>query len=491
MFHAGWVPPCRREDNGADRGTQTVPSLMPRRLLRAALAAVLLCTLSGGSSAAPPRQLAVDVLVVGGTPAGIAAAAGAARAGARVHLVEGRPKLGGPITWAWLTTFDMNLSPEGVQLTRGVFADYYKLLGLSFDLGEAITKLTRAVYREVLVNVTENAPLIRPLMDGRRVVGAEFEDRAFDRMLVVRAKVVIDATDDADLAAAAGAEYMMGRDGPRGERWMQPATLIFHVEGVDWDALTRVIMDRRGADAAHWGVNGKAAWGFWEEMRSYRPSQPDAGVLGLNMALQHDGSILINTLQIFGVDGTSQASLDQGMAKAQRELPRLIGFLRETIPGYANVRLIDSAPALYVRETRHVDGFYTMTVRDILLRRQFADRVAVASYPIDIHPYRPDWTNPYASVRHVYTIPFRALVPKGIGGLLVASRAFSATSEAAGSARVIPTTMALGHAAGIAAAICAKEGCLPETIVRSASLMRRLQQILIAQGAYLGPGPTP
>jgi hypothetical protein len=460
------------------------------RLRRAALLAVLLLAVPGGLRAAPPpRHITVDVLVVGGTPAGIAAAAGAARAGARVHLVEGRPKLGGPITWAWLTTFDMNLSPDGLHLTRGVFADYYKLLGLSFDLEEAIHKLTWAVYREVLVNVTENAPLIRPLMEGSRIVGAEFEDKAFDRLLTVRAKIVIDATDDADLAAAAGARVVMGREGPRGERWMQPVTLIFRVEGANWDAITRVLMQHRTADPARWGVNGKAGWGFWEEMREYRPSQPDTGVLGLNLALQHDGSILINNLQVFGIDGTNQTSLVAGMTKAQRELPRLVGFLRETIPGFENARLAATAPALYVRETRHIDGFYTMTVRDILLRRQFEDRIAVASYPIDIHPYRPDWSNPYAPVRHVYSIPFRSLVPKGVAGLLVASRSFSATSEAAGSARVIPTTMGMGHAAGVAAAICAKDGCLPETIIRTPALMRRLQQVLVAQGAYLGPGP--
>lgn len=448
-------------------------------------------TTGAGLAAAPPRTITVDVLVVGGTPAGMAAAAGAARAGARVQVVESRSRVGGPITWAWLTTFDMNLSPEGIQLTRGVFSDYYRLLGLSFDLEEATYKLKWAVYRELLVNVTENAPLVRPLLQGARVIGAEFEDRGFDRSLIVQAKVTIDATDDADFATAAGVPHVLGRDGPDGQRWMQPATLIFRLSGVSWDELTSAIMARRNDDRVLWGANGKAAWGFWEAMRAYKPTQPDAGVLGLNLALQRDGSVLVNTLQIFRVDGTTPASLAEGMAKAKRELPPLVQFMRATIPGMAQAQLVDHAPELYVRETRHVAGAQTLTGADILRRRVFWDRIAVASYPIDIHPYTPTWTSPHPPMRYVYTIPLKTLIPSTGDGLLVASRAFSATSEAAGSARVIPTTMALGQAAGVAAAICAKEGCTPANLARTPALVKKVQQALLTQGAYLGPSPLP
>jgi hypothetical protein len=435
--------------------------------------------------------LTVDVLVIGGTPAGMAAAAGAARAGARVHVVEARSKVGGPITWAWLTTFDMNLSNDGLHLTRGVFSDYYRLLGLSFDLDEAIDKLKWAVYRELLVNVTENAPLVRPLLDGARVIGAEFHDRGFDRPLVVQAKVTIDATDDADVAAAAGVPYVLGREGQDGQRWMQPATLIFRLSGVNWEELTAAILAHRNGDRVLWGVNGKAAWGFWEAMRAYKPTQPDTGVLGLNLALQRDGSVLINTLQIFRVDGTVAASLADGMAKAKRELPHLVQFMRTAIPGLSQAQLADHAPELYVRETRHIEGAQTLTADDILRRRVFWDRIAVASYPIDIHPYTPSWTSPHPPVRHVYTIPIKTLIPRAGDGLLVASRAFSATSEAAGSARVIPTTMALGQAAGVAAAVCAKDGCTPQDLTRTPALVRKVQQILLSQGAYLGPALQP
>jgi hypothetical protein len=444
-----------------------------------------------GLADAPPRIITVDVLVVGGTPAGIAAAAGAARAGARVHIVESRPKLGGVITWAWLTTFDMNLSPDGVQLTRGVFSDYYRLLGLSFDLEQAAPKLTWAVYREPLVNVTEDAPLVRPLLNGDRITGAEFEDRAFNRPLTVRAKLTIDATDDADLATVAGVPYVLGREGPDGGRWMQPATLIFRLARVSWDELTAAIMAEQSGDHVLRGVNGKAAWGFSDAMRSYKPAQPATGVLGLNMALQNDGSVLVNTLQIFQVDGTVPASLDDAMVRAERELPHLVQFLRVTIPGMSEAELVDHAPELYLRETRHVEGLQVLTVNDILFGTVFPDRIAVASYPIDIHPYQPEWTNPYAPVRHVYTIPLKTLVPRNVNALLVASRAFSATSEAAGSARVIPTTMALGQAAGVAAAICAKADCTLAELARTPALVRRVQDALVTQGAYLGPGPLP
>ena len=443
--------------------------------------------------AAPPRVLAVDVLVVGATPAGIAAAAAAARTGARVHLVEPLPKMGGVITWAWLTTWDMNLTPEGSHLTRGIFWEYYQALGLSFDLEEAINKLTWHVYRERLVGSTTNAPLSKVLIENGRIVGAEFDDRDWQRTLTVRARQVIDATDDADLATAAGVSFVLGRPGPGGVPWMQAAGLIFRVANVNWQELVADLLKRKGAgaDPAAWGVNGRTAWGSQPMMKRYKPTQPETAVLGLNLALQRDGSVLINSLQIFGVNGVDPASVEQGLAKGRAELPPLVAFLRQEIPGFAQAQLAGHAPMLYVREARHVRGMYALTVEDIFAGRVFPDRMAVASYPIDIHPYVPGWISPYAPVRYVYTIPLRALVPIEVDNLLVASRAFSATSEAAGSARVIPTTMALGQAAGVAAAFCARRGCTPRELARSAALLVEVQRTLRAQGAHIGGDGTP
>jgi hypothetical protein len=124
-------------------------------------------------------------------------------------------------------------------------------------------------------------------------------------------------------------------------------------------------------------------------------------------------------------------------------------------------------------------------VDDVTGGRVFDDRIAVASYPIDIHPYYVGWANPYPPTPRAYTIPFRAIVPQRVDNLLIASRAFSATSEAHGSARVIPTLMSLGQAAGVTAALCAQLGCTPRQVADDAVLLREVQRALIVQGAYL------
>ncbi len=290
----------------------------------------------------------------------------------------------------------------------------------------------------------------------------------------------------------AGASFVIGRPGDRSpERWMQAASLIFRMGEVDWRQITSDIRSRLPAvaDSSSWGVNGNAAWGYPREAARYRPSDPRVVLFPLNLALQDDESVLINALNITGVDGLDAASVDAGMARAVEELPGMAAYLREAIPGFEHAGLLDHAPSLYIRETRHIVGLYTLTVEDIQAGRVFEDRVAVASYPIDLHPYYPGWISPYPRETLEYTLPLRAMVPESVENLVVASRALSATSEAHGSARVVPTVTALGQAAGVAAALCARNGCTPHEMATDPALMRSLQGALIGQGVYLGAKP--
>ena len=163
-------------------------------------------------------------------------------------------------------------------------------------------------------------------------------------------------------------------------------------------------------------------------------------------------------------------------------------FLRARAPGFANAYLVGAAPYLYVRETRHLACLYKMEAEDILEGHDFWDRVAIASYPIDLHPYIPGHMNPYRVSRRVYAIPFRILVPRGVDRLMVVGKPVGATYIAAGSLRVIPTGMAMGEAAGEAAALAVRWGTTPTRMAENAALIARLQHRLVSMGAYL-PSP--
>jgi len=430
---------------------------------------------------APERA---DVLVVGGSPAGIAAAIAAARQGRSVVLVEPRPFLGTVLTGAMLNTFDLNRMRDGRGLVEGIFAEVYRELGLTFDPRFAREFFRRKVASEKGIRLYLGTQVLHPVRKGNAVLGAIVQNRT--RRWMVLAPVTIDATDDGDFAAASGAEYTLGREDSGIDRLMQAATLLFRLGGVDWPAVIRYIREndkpfRRG------GVRLGYAWGYRQVVRGFRSPDPRIAVVDMNLGRQPDGTVWVNALQVFGVDGTSRASRKDAYTRAKRLVPVFATYLKQRAPGFENASLIEVAPELYIRETRHVKGLYVLTADDILRQRVFWDRIAIASYPIDLHPYRAGERSPFAPRRRTYTIPLRSLIVRGIDNLFVASRAFSATYQAAGSARVVPTTMAMGEAAGVAAAVAVEYQVSPHVLIRRQELVGLVQLRLLGSGARIDP----
>jgi hypothetical protein len=187
-----------------------------------------------------------------------------------------------------------------------------------------------------------------------------------------------------------------------------------------------------------------------------------------------------------GLNGLSGPSQAQGHREAVRELPHFIAYLRRAMPGFASAKLARVAPELYIRETRHIHGYYALKVSDIRTEHQFFDRVASASYPLDLHPYHKEDINPFGPRRYIYTLPLRSLVPRKVNNLFIASRSLSATYSAAGSARVIPITMAAGEAAGAAAWLCTKQNITPHDMMRDSKWVKLLQASLRDWGADIG-----
>lgn len=431
-----------------------------------------------------PPGFRADVLVVGGSPAGVAAALAASRQGMVVVLIEPRPFLGTVLTGAMLNMMDLSRLSNGKQLIRGIFYEVYRDIGgVTFDPRRVRDILQAKVEAEPGITLLLGTEIIEPRVEGDRLAGAmvRLPDAS---ATMIRATVTIDATDDGDLAAAAGVPFTYGRQTSGIDRRAMPATLMFRLDGVDWREVVRYAYAHRRERQPSGAFRGYA-WGFSQVMRDYAAEQPGLSAQDLNIGRLPDGTVLINSLQIQDVDGTSRASRLNGYLRAKREVPRLVEYIRENAPGFSRARLVEVAPELYVRETRHFRGLYTLTVRDIASQTHFWDRIGAASYPVDLHQYVKGERYPFRAIRQPYTIPLRALIAVRIDGLFLASRAFSATYQAAGSARVVPTTMAMGEAAGVAAAVSVLRGVSPQDLVERRDLVQEVQRRLVRAGAVI------
>ena len=427
-----------------------------------------------------------DVLVAGGGLGAIAAAVSAARHHLRVTLVAPEPYLGGILTAAMMDQWDFNMVAGGRWVQRGQFEEMYALLGDSFSPDDAKRALaTYAARAGVDVLVGSRVERVASRATGRgRTLDAVAVGDARARLRRFSARCYVDATDDADVAAAAGARYGIGRQDQGRDAKMQAATLIFTIAGLDWPRVLQTY------DMARYGYGhaiGTRAWGYSKIVRAYKPLSPRVAVRDLNLVLHPGGEAAVNSINVFDVDGRSAASVREGRAIAEAEAPRLVRYLAAQLPGFEHARVGRYADALYVRETRHVRGLVILRESDVWERRVPPDTIGLAAYPLDVHPVDAADRQRYAPERRVYGIPLGALLPLGFTNLALASRAISATHVAAGSARILPTTVEEGEALGAACALAQARHTDLVGIDRDPVLLQALRGDLRAHGVLLDP----
>ncbi|OLV16943.1 FAD-dependent oxidoreductase [Deinococcus marmoris] len=414
----------------------------------------------------------VDVLVVGGGPAGMMAALAAARGGMSVLLVEKNGYLGGSLTS--YGTFPMLTfhGPKGQviwgypqelvnELRQGGFSPGHVADGIGYAPSatpfhaEGLKYVSERMLRAAGVQLLYHSLFTEPTLDGTRVTGATLWCR--EGRVVVNAGVVIDASGDAEVAARAGAGYWLGREE---DGLTQPLTTYFRLGNVDLGQVREYM--RRHPEEFHAGSDPDAQFlavsGFFSLWRKYGPANvPRDRLLFFQTSLSAE--VAVNTVRIVGANALTSAGLSAAEVEGREQLHALLTFFRAHVPGFEQAELVAAAASVGIRETRRIVGEYTLTVPDILEQRSFDDAVAQVYYPIDVHAptgqgddfHKYTFTEPYA-------IPFRTLVPRGVQGLLVAGRCISVSHEALGSTRVSPISMALGQAAGTAAALALSRG---------------------------------
>ena len=422
-----------------------------------------------------------DVAVVGGGPAGLAAAVAAARNGASVTLLERYAYLGG-------------LASGGMVLVLDDFTDGLEEItvrGIAQEMVERLEKLGLAVYppasarvldepawrrwarwgaedhysqgrikpivyavafdpdgwkrasndmvEEAGVNLRLHSWYAAPIMEGNAVAGVICQTKT--GLQAVRARTVVDASGDADVAYTAGAPFMEGA---------YMVTTVFRLGNVDTETAERFEVE--------------------QPIESHEVNRTARRILGGSWAMWWlrtpiPGVVWCNCPHMNGYDGLTVESLTAADREGRKRIANLVEYVRGNHPGFEQAAVIDVAPQIGVRQTRLIEGEYVVTKDDVMNRVHFPDSVARG--------------------RGYYT-PYRAMLPQGVDQLLVAGRHYSATPDAQKVSREIPPCMAMGEAAGAAAALSLDQGVSVRE-VDVAAVQRRLRE----QGADPGDIPSP
>ncbi len=419
-----------------------------------------------------------DVVVVGSGSAGSSAAIAAARLGARTLLVDRLPFLGGTST-AVLDTFYAFFTP-GAQARRVVggigweVVERLKRAGMAFERPNTYGAGTGVTYDQEVLKVlwehlAEEAGV--EVLLHTWATGVEQRDGQVSGIRMwnkggassVAAGVLIDASGDADLCAMVGVSYDDARTTPN----LQSLSTIFRVANVDVERATAVPKTELWAM-----MRGAAASGEYRLPR----------LEGSWHRTPHLGVVTVHMTRIPNVDATDPEQLTHAEIEGRRQVREYHRFLRDKVPGFEQSVLVATSPAIGVRESRRVIGDYRLTRDDVLNACRFDDEIALCGAPIEDHTAGPDTRWTYVPQSGVYGIPYRCLLPKGVEGMLVAGRCFSATHDAHASARSMATCMAMGEAAGTAAALAAASGSTPRSVSVDA-LRERLRE----RGVLLNP----
>lgn len=391
-----------------------------------------------------PLAAQAEVVVCGGGPAGLCAAVAAAEEGADVLLLERYGFLGGMATAGLVNPFmeyrtaDPERGGELKTVNAGLFLEIVRRLEESGGWNPEQLAFDPEVMKQVALDLALESRVRLRLHT--LLIGAYAEEGRIRRVAIasksgleaVAGEVFVDCTGDADLCALAGAEFQQGREE---DGLCQPMTLNFRVGGVDQERMPsrEEITARYEAAKARGEIDNPRENVLW-----FYTTRP--------------GEIHFNTTRVVGRQGTDADDLTAAEIGARTQVKQMIAFLRREIPGFEHCYLSATGTQIGIRESRRVLGDYVLTADDVLSARDFADGIARACYPVDIH--NPAGTG--TVIKPVppgksYAIPYRCLTPRGLENLLVAGRPISADHAAHSSLRVMPIAMNLGEAAGLAA----------------------------------------
>jgi 2-polyprenyl-6-methoxyphenol hydroxylase-like FAD-dependent oxidoreductase len=396
------------------------------------------------------RTLETDVLVCGGGCAGSTAALAAARAGAKTLLVEKAPFAGGIITSVGLPYFDGIAHIDTNRIVvRGIALEMLAKSGVCAPDAKTVAKhnptipntfefklLLDRLFQEQKGNLSVlfNSFVCDAQSSGDRIESVTIANK--DGLVTIKPKVVIDCSGDADVAAWAGAPFEQNVE-------VQPLTLHFRIGNVKPISPAE---KEACKDAL------KAVQAAGELPHYYGP-----GI----MFLFHGSEVYVHGVRV-PADPTNAADLSRAEMQGRADAHAMFRAWKQNVAAFKDAYFIEAYPWIGVRESRRIVGQYVLTEDDLMKSRRFDDAIATGCWYLDIHPNKTvvGSANDFDPKKHQpepYDIPYRSLLPQKVSNLLVAGRCHSATRGAHASTRVTVTAMAMGEAAGVAAALALKD----------------------------------
>lgn len=440
-----------------------------------------------------------DIIIAGGGTAGIAAGLCAAREGVSVLLIERNAYVGG--TAASGLPFIDFFNRNGEQVVSGIAEELIEALKAeSACLGHIKThgghlnsvtmidpEWVKIKGEEMLLasgcDILYHSFVCGVVKEGNRLKAVKVANK--NGLSDIAAKCFIDTTGDGDVFKFAGAAYEKGR---KNDGLCQAMSLLFRIGNVDVERLVSqfpienpIIAQPVGADHAYnLHISGKLT--AWNDMLAAEGIFPDQDHNIWAGTMRDHELTYVNTVRVAGKDGSDAFALSEAEMEGRRQLKKLIGFMRNHLPGMENAYIAGMPNGIGVRETLRLKGVYMLTGADVIYGRKFEDVIARNCYCVDIHdPDGKGWSVfQIQSADQLYDIPYRCLVPEKLDGLLVAGRCISTTVEALASTRIMPSSMALGQAAGTAAALAVKHDVQPRNVE-----IRELQGRLKSTGALI------
>jgi hypothetical protein len=442
-----------------------------------------------------------DVVIVGGGFSGSIAAIAAARSGADTAIVEASACLGGSLTTNGVNPM-MTFHAGEKQVIRGITDELIERLkalnkspGHVRDPGHFTTTYTpfdaeamkhelelmlleaggTVLYHAVLADVTLNGSFIDSITVCTR-----------SGLMNLSAKLFIDASGDAMLAAKAGIPLIKGRES---DGKSQPMTLTMKMGNIDREKLRAWMLDHISELNNHYraedvrSAERLACHGFVKELAAAKAAGeitiPREDILFFET--NNPGEFIFNTSRILDHDATDPWSLSHAEFVGRQQCRELEAFVKRVVPGFEHAIVVSTGPSVGVRSSCQIKGCYHLTAEDLLSQTRFEDTVAISGYPIDIHSPDGEGTEhgtlPFGGM---YGIPWRTLIAAQSDNLIVVGRCISATFEAQAAIRTTPTVGAIGQAGGIAAALAASQNISVHQVSVS-----ELQDAIRQQQGYL------